>query len=87
MAAATALAEAGPGRPSVDDALLPRFRGTTWALLGLGAAVAGSYLATSDAVSEALPEPTDEPAHGGEDGEPAHRFAREPSPAPAERSA
>ena len=46
IAAMVALAEAGPGTPSVDAAVFPRMKGTGWALLALGAGVAGSYLAT-----------------------------------------
>ncbi|QEC49389.1 DoxX family protein [Baekduia soli] len=50
IAAVTALAEHGPGRPSVDARLLPGFKGRGWALASLGAAVAGSYLV--DVLSE-----------------------------------
>ena len=46
IAALTALAENGPGRPSVDG---DRFHGRFWALASLGAGIAGSYLATSAA--------------------------------------
>src|SRR4051794_40672336 len=46
IAAMAALAESGPGKPSVDAALFPKMKGTGWALLALGAGVAGSYLAT-----------------------------------------
>jgi putative oxidoreductase len=42
----TALAESGPGRPSVDAALLPGLKGKGLALLQLAAAGVGSYLAT-----------------------------------------
>src|SRR3954463_2289664 len=52
IAAMVAIAESGPGRPSVDAALLPRMKGTGWALAALGAGVAGSYLP---------PEPLHEP--------------------------
>jgi putative oxidoreductase len=48
IGASMALAETGPGSPSVDAALFPNFKGSTWALLGLAAAAAGSYLTTSD---------------------------------------
>jgi putative oxidoreductase len=54
----TALAENGPGPVSVDAARFPRLRGACWAALSLATAAAGSYLATSPAVSEATePEP------------------------------
>jgi putative oxidoreductase len=46
IAAMVALAEAGPGRPSVDSKLFPNLHGTGWAIASLGAAAAGSYLAT-----------------------------------------
>ena len=68
IAAVFALAESGPGTPSVDAALFPRMRGTGWALLALGAGVAGSYLAT-----EYFNEPELAPAPQAEE-EP--RFAR-----------
>ena len=80
IAAMVALAESGPGAPSVDSALLPKMKGTGWALLALGAGVAGSYLATehfnepAPAVPETVEVTEDEP-----------RFSREPtaSEAPA----
>ena len=46
IAAMVAIAESGPGKPSVDAPTFPKLKGTTWALLALGAGVAGSYLAT-----------------------------------------
>ena len=49
IAVMTALADAGAGRPSVDAVLAPRLRGHAVAALSLGAAVAGSFLATSPA--------------------------------------
>lgn len=54
MAALAALAEQGPGRPSVDEALLPRLRGPALALLSLGAGLAGSLL--NDRLFSAAPE-------------------------------
>jgi putative oxidoreductase len=66
IAALTALADHGPGRPSIDG---DRFHGPFWALASLGAGVAGSYLATSPPVNE-------EPAR-----EPTGRFTRETEPA------
>jgi putative oxidoreductase len=44
IAALAALVEKGPGRPSVDAVLLPRFNGPAWVALGLGAGAAGSFL-------------------------------------------
>jgi putative oxidoreductase len=68
IAALTALAEHGPGRPSIDG---DRFRGPFWALASLGAGVAGSYLATSAPVNQ---EP---------EREPTGRFTRETETVPA----
>jgi putative oxidoreductase len=42
VAAVIALIDAGPGKPSVDDALGLRLRGSGWALLALGTGVAGA---------------------------------------------
>jgi putative oxidoreductase len=53
-AAVTALAETGPGSPSVDEKLFPKVHGPVWAVLSLAAAVAGSYLATSPVVQEVV---------------------------------
>jgi putative oxidoreductase len=78
IAASLTLAETGPGRPSVDCSLLPRFKGSGFAVLALAAAVAGSYLVT-EKFSEPEPE---EPASGADAaGEP--RFSRESADTPA----
>jgi putative oxidoreductase len=67
IAAMVALAESGPGKPSFDAAVFPRMKGTAWALLALGAGVAGSYLATehfnepAPAVPETVAASDDEP--------------------------
>jgi putative oxidoreductase len=67
IAAMVALAESGPGKPSFDAAVFPRMKGTGWALLALGAGVAGSYLATehfnepAPAVPETVAVSDDEP--------------------------
>jgi putative oxidoreductase len=64
IAAVAALADSGPGAPSVDAAALPWLRGSAIAAAAVAAGVAGSYLMT-DVVNEA-PEPerraTDETA-------------------------
>jgi putative oxidoreductase len=77
IAAMAALAESGPGAPSVDSALFPRMKGTGWALLALAAGTAGSYLATEYFNAPAPPAPEtvteDEP-----------RFARDEVPAAAD---
>jgi putative oxidoreductase len=83
IGAATALAESGPGRPSVDASAFPRLRGTSLALLGLAAAGAGSYLATSERFNE--PVPGVAPAEGASPlpSDPATadepRFTRDPA--------
>ena len=69
IAALTALAENGPGHPSVDG---DHFHGRFWALASLGTGIAGSYLATSPPVNE---EPVVR--------EPTGRFTRVPEPVPA----
>jgi putative oxidoreductase len=73
IAAVTALAENGPGSPSVDAKAFPRLHGTVWALTALGAGVAGSYLAERSPLNEE-PEPA---------GEPTGRFERVEEPAHA----
>jgi putative oxidoreductase len=81
VAAATALADLGPGSPSVDAALFPRMHGKGWAVASLLAAAAGSALATSPALNDGDPAPAAEaptpadPASGGDDD----RFTRDPS--------
>jgi putative oxidoreductase len=51
IAAMTLLAERGAGPVSVDAAVAPNWRGTTWATLSLGAALAGSFVSTSEQLS------------------------------------
>jgi len=60
IGAMAALVETGPGAPSVDAALMPRLKGPLLAALSIGAGVAGSFLATSPA----LTEPAAAPAEG-----------------------
>jgi putative oxidoreductase len=59
IAAMAALADVGPGRPSVDAALFPRFKGPVLAALAVGTGIAGSYLVTerlNETQSAAAPE-------------------------------
>jgi putative oxidoreductase len=77
IAAMVALAESGPGTPSVDAAALPKLKGAGWALLALAAGVAGSYLAT-----EYFNEPAPPAAETVTEDEP--RFERDEAPAEAE---
>ena len=76
VAAMAALAEHGPGAASVDEALFPDFRGPALAALSVAAAVAGSYIGTSNLVNQ----PTAAPLEGSIDvaGDPA--TADEPVP-------
>jgi putative oxidoreductase len=89
IAAMVALAESGPGKPSVDAAMFPKLKGTTWALLALGAGVAGSYLATEyfnePAPAPAAAAPADEQRFEREqtEAEDETRFSRESSTADA----
>jgi putative oxidoreductase len=74
IATATALAERGPGAPSVDAALLPRLHGKGWAVASLLAAAAGSALATSPALNQGDAAPAAQaPAAGDDDS----RFTRD----------
>ena len=47
IGAAAAIAQRGPGTPSVDAKLLPNFKGTRWAAAALAAGALGSVLATA----------------------------------------
>jgi putative oxidoreductase len=78
IAAMAALAEHGPGKPSVDDGLLPRFRGPAWAALAIGAGVAGSYLATSPPFNEPGPAPAEGEGGAGDVASPNGDRAHEP---------
>lgn len=87
----TALAEVGPGSPSVDEALFPRLKGTKLALLSIGAAAVGSYLATSPRFAEPAPAEeqvaVDEFASDPAVEEPGRRFTREPAETTIDQSA
>ena len=69
-----ALAENGPGRPSVDEAVSPRMKGPAWAALAIGAGVAGSYLVPRPPLNEPGPAPQEREGHAGDvaspDGQP-----------------
>ena len=58
IGALTAVADQGPGTPSVDAKAFPNLKGAGWAALSLVGAIAGSYLATSKPVNAAPAEPT-----------------------------
>jgi putative oxidoreductase len=78
IAAMAAVAEHGPGKPSIDDALLPRFKGPAWAALAIGAGVAGSYLATSPPFNEPGPAPAEGQGSAGDVASPNGDRADEP---------
>src|SRR3954451_17613295 len=81
IAAALALAEAGPGRPSVDEAALPWLKGNAWALAQFSAAAVGSTLLTSEPLTPAEHTAAEGEAEiGGAPPAPRqHRFTREES--------
>src|SRR4051794_8646794 len=79
-----ALAETGPGRPSVDEALFGgALKGKGWAVAALAAGAAGSYLVTEKLV-EPAPAPAPQEGHADVPGDPAlahqPRFEREGAP-------
>src|SRR3954453_2134897 len=84
IAAMLALTEAGPGRPSVDEATLPWLKGNAWALAQFSAAAVGSTLLPSERVTAAEHTPVEGEAEIG--GDPAaprqHRFTREEAEVP-----
>jgi putative oxidoreductase len=59
IAAVAALADAGPGAPSLDEAAFPWMKGSLVAAAAVGAGVAGSYLMT-DVVNDAPEAETSE---------------------------
>ena len=82
IAAMFALAESGPGSPSVDSAAFPKFKGMGWALLALAAGAAGSYLATEyfnepEAAQAPAPSAEDDARFQREAAEEEARFQRE----------
>jgi putative oxidoreductase len=84
IAAAFALAGAGPGELSLDGAIgwMADVSGTGWALGALGAGLLGAVGALASArLAAPAPEPEPEPAAAERTG----RFTREPQPAEEER--
>ena len=68
IAALAALTDQGPGRPSLDAALLPRLRGPRLVLASIGAGVAGSYLSErlfNEPVEESAPPEAAQAAQAG----------------------
>jgi putative oxidoreductase len=83
IAACTALAEVGPGRPSVDAARFPGLHGTGWAIASLLAATAGSFAATASGDDGEGPREGEQPVPGDPAATAdAGRFARDEAGAP-----
>jgi len=82
IAAMAALAEVGPGRPSVDESVFPRLKGNGWALAQFAGAAAAAALLTSGRTDA---EPASDEADRGPEAqaERQNRFAREESEVPA----
>jgi len=79
IAVMATLAEVGPGRPSVDEAVFPRLKGNGWALAQFAAAAAGAALLTSERMNaEPVADTADETQ-----AERQNRFAREEAEVPA----
>jgi len=75
--------ETGPGKPSVDEALFPRFKGPAWAALAVAAGVAGSYLVTSPPINEPGPAPAERQGSAGDVASPNGVRAEEAATAQA----
>jgi putative oxidoreductase len=83
IAAMATLAERGPGSPSVDAKLSPRFHGPVWAAVAIAAGVAGSYLATSPPINQPAPAPAEGQGSAGDIASPNGARAEEPATAQA----
>jgi putative oxidoreductase len=79
IAAMAALAEVGPGRPSVDASVLPRLKGNGLALAQFAGATAAAALLTSERTNA---EPAADTADDTQ-AERQNRFAREEAEVPA----
>jgi putative oxidoreductase len=78
IAAMAAIADHGPGRPSVDAALFPRLKGPAVALLAVGTGVAGSYVATSEPMSSPQGGPAENAGSAGDPASSNGSIEREP---------
>jgi putative oxidoreductase len=86
IAAMLALTEAGPGRPSVDEAVFPRLKGNGWALAQFAAAAAGAALMTAERTSAEPPDDDPEAQLPGDaQAQRRERFTRQESVVPAGR--
>ena len=81
-----ALTEAGPGRPSVDEAVFPWLKGNGLALAEFAASAAGAALLTADRTSAEPPADDPEAQLPGDARAPRReRFTRQESEVPASR--
>jgi putative oxidoreductase len=80
IAVLTALADLGPGRPSVDARLFPRLHGPGYAVAQLAGAVVGSYLAAPDTTDRQADQGAEPSAAEAAAGGPS-RFQRDQAPA------
>jgi putative oxidoreductase len=86
IAAMLALTEAGPGRPSVDEAVFPWLKGNGLALAEFAASAAGAALLTADRTSAEPPADDPEAQLPGDVQAPRReRFTRQESEVPASR--
>jgi putative oxidoreductase len=86
IAAMLALTEAGPGRPSVDEAVFPRLKGNGWALAQFAASAAGAALLTADRTGAEPPADDAESQLPGDDqASRRERFTRKESEVPVGR--
>jgi putative oxidoreductase len=86
IAAMLALTEAGPGRPSVDEAVFPWLKGNSWALAEFAASAAGAALLTADRTGAEPPADDPEAQLPGDDqATRRERFTRKESEVPAGR--
>ena len=86
IAAMLALTEAGPGRPSVDEAAFPWLKGNGWALAQFAASAAGAALLTADRTAAEPPADNAESQLPGDAQAPRReRFTRQESPVEASR--
>jgi putative oxidoreductase len=79
IATMAAIADHGPGKPSVDSTLWPNLKGPVWAALAIGAGVAGSYLATSPPINQPGPAPAEGQGSAGDVASPNGAAAQEPA--------
>ena len=84
IAAMLALTEAGPGRPSVDEAVFPWLKGNGWALAQFAASAAGATLLTADRTAAGPPaDDAESQLPGDAQAARRERFTRKQSEVPA----